>query len=134
MSTRVLAHVDEAGRLVLQHPERAKRYVGRDLWISLHDQPGIGLRSNPANAYLWGVVYAEISRETGNDPDSIHYGMKREALRVGILEPTYILLGDKLIEDDPTTRTDADTFSRYVEWVKHEALHSMGIPIPEAES
>jgi hypothetical protein len=134
MSTRFLCRVSEEGHLVPLHSERLMRWRGKDRWVSIHEQPGLGLRSNPANAYLWGVVYAEISRATGGDPDSIHYGMKREALRLGILEPQYILLGDKLFEDDPTTRTDVETFSRYVEWVKHVALHDLGgIVIPDAE-
>ena len=134
MSTRLLAHVDDEGRLVLQHPERTRRYVGRAVWISLHDEPAVGLRSEKANKYLWGVVYRTICEETGNDPESIHYGLKREAIRQGILEPEYILLGDHLIEADPTTRTDPDTFSRYVTWVKHIAVHELGIVVPESEA
>jgi len=119
--SRFLAHYDEQGRIVPVHPERFVRRAGREVWVETHNAPTIGLRSDPSNNYLWGVVYKAIMLETGNDPDSIHYGLKREALRVGILEPQYILLGDKLVEDDPTTRTDQDTFNLYVNWIREGA-------------
>jgi hypothetical protein len=138
-SPRIQARVDDCGRIVPAHPERTLRRAGLEVWVSIHEKPlgAIGLRSDRANAYLWAGVYGEISRRTGNDPDSIHYGLKRKALEVGILEPQYIALGDKLIEDEPTTRTDSDTFTRYVEWIRHEAEHgdltgiAFHIPTPE---
>jgi hypothetical protein len=123
MATRFPVRVDDEGRLVPLHPERTRRLRGRDRWVSLHEDPKPAIRSDAANAYLWGVVYAAISEATGNDPDSIHYGLKREAVRVGILEPEYIALGDYLLEADPTTRTDPDTFQRYTTWIRHEAEH-----------
>jgi len=136
-ASRFPVHVDEDGRIVPLHPERTRRFRGKDAWASLHLHPGVVERSQPANAYLWGVVYAEIARQTGNDPDSIHYGLKREALRRGILEPTFILLGSRLIEDEPTTRTDSETFSRYVDWIRHEAEHGSltgtAFHIPESQ-
>ncbi len=135
MPARFLCHVDEEGRLVpINAPDRLLRLRGKERWVGLYERPALGLRSNAANAYLWSVIYAEIARSTGSDPDSIHYGLKREALRVGVLEPQYVLLGEKLLEDDPTTRTDAETFSKYVDWVKHFAFHDLGITVPEPES
>ena len=129
--TRFLARVNEEGWLVPHEPERLVRRAGKDVWISVHDQPTMGIRSDQSNRYLWGVCYATIAAETGNDPESIHYGLKREALRLGVLEPQYVLLGDKLIEDEPTTRTDPDTFARYVTWLRHFAEHDLGVHIPE---
>lgn len=131
MDPRIPARVDDQGRLVPLHPERTLRLRGRDVWITVHRKAAPMLRSDQANKYLWGVCYATLASETGNDPESIHYGCKREAVRVGVLEPQYILLGDKLIEDDPTTRTDADTFARYVDWLRQWAEHDLGIHIPE---
>lgn len=135
MSARFPAHVAADGSLVPLHPERTLRRVGREVWVSIHDKPTVVRRSPLANAYLWGVVYAAIAAETGNDPESIHYGLKREAVRVGILPPEYIALGDKLVEAEPTTVTDSDTFSAYVNWIRHEAEHGRltGAPlhIPE---
>jgi hypothetical protein len=129
MTARTPCRVSDEGHLIPLHPERFRRLRGKEMWVSLHQQPALGLRSNPANARLWAVLYAAIARETGNDPDSIHEGLKREAVRVGVLEPQYIVIGDRLLEDDPTTRTDPDTFSRFMDWVEHFAVHDLGIPI-----
>jgi hypothetical protein len=120
---RFPARVDDQGRIVPVHAQRTLRRAGREVWVSIHDKPTIGTRSSAANSYLWAGVYGKIAEETGNDPDSIHYGLKREALKRGILDPQFIALGDRLIEDDPTTVTDPDTFSRYVDWIRHEAEH-----------
>jgi len=117
---------------VPSHPERVMRWRGKDVFVSIHEKPSIGLRSDQQNKYLWSVCYGTIAAETGNDPSSIHYGLKREAVRQGVLEPEFVLLGDKLIEADPTTRTDTETFSRYVDWLRHYALHDLNILIPEA--
>lgn len=117
-------------------PERFKRKAGREVWVSLHNQPAPFIRSDQQNKYLWGVVYAYISAETGNDPETIHYALKREAVRTGILDPEYVLLWDRLVEAEPTTKVDSEQFSRYVTWVRHEAEHGnlTGQPlhIPEA--
>jgi hypothetical protein len=128
---RFLAHVSEDGVITPQVRERVTRWRGRNVWVSVHEQPTIGIRSDPSNRRLWGVVYRAISEATGNDPESIHYGMKRLAVAQGVLDPQFILLGDKLVEDEPTTRTDPDTFQRYMGWCEHYALHDLGIHIPE---
>lgn len=120
---RFLVRVASDGSLVPAHPERTRRYAGKDRWVSLHEAPALIKRSDSANGYLWGVVYKRISEETGNDPDSIHYGLKRLAVERGILEPEYILLGDRLVDGEPTTVTDNDTFWAYVGWIRHEAEH-----------
>lgn len=133
MTTRFLCRVGEDGTLVALHPERLARWRGKEVWISVHEQPTIGLRSDSGNRYLWGVVYRAISEETGNDPETIHLALKREAVRVGVLDPQYVVLGDKLIEDEPTTRTDADTFQRYIHWIKDWALTELRLVIPEGE-
>ena len=129
---RFLAHVTPDGTIRPVDPERVHRYVGRDVWFSIHEQPTIGLRSSDSNRYLWGVVYRAICEETGNDPESVHYGLKREALRVGVLDPEYIAVGDQLIEGEPTTVVDSDTFSRYVAWVVDWARTKLGVHVEEA--
>jgi hypothetical protein len=130
---RFLARVDEYKRIIPHEPNAVLRYVGKEVWVEIHTQPTIGLRSDGANRYLWGVVYRTICDETGNDPETVHLSLKREAVKQGILDPQYVLIGDQLIEADPTTRTDFDQFSRYVTWVKGWALDHLGIVIPEGE-
>jgi hypothetical protein len=128
---RIPAHVDESGRVIPNDARAVLRYVGRNVWVSIHTAAAPGLRSGQANRFLW-AIYAEICRETGNDPESVHWGLKREAVRLGILDPEYITVGDQLLEVDPTTRTDPDTFSRYVDWVRSWALDNLKLVIPEA--
>jgi hypothetical protein len=78
------------------------------------------------------VAYRAICDATGNDPESVHWGLKREAVRVGILPPEYITIGDQLIEAEPTTVTDSETFSRYVAWVVDWARTKLGVHVEES--
>lgn len=129
---RVLASIDAEGRIIPRNRERFLRRAGKDVWIEVHERPGVGLRSADSNRYLWGVVYRAICEETGNDPESVHWGLKREAVRVGVLTPEYITLGDQLVEAEPTTVTDSETFSRYVSWVIDFARTKLGVHVEEA--
>jgi hypothetical protein len=117
------------------HPERTRRYRGRDVWVSLHEHAAPHIRGGGANRYLWGVVYAELAAATGNDPMTIHYGLKRRAVKEGILDPQYILMGSTLLESEPTTVVEDETFWRYTNWVRELAEHGQltGTPlhIPE---
>lgn len=131
---RFLAHVDEQGRICPAFPERMRRYVGKDVWITAHDNPSPGMRSSDQNRFYWGAVVAAICQETGNDPESVHFGLKREAVRLGVLDPEYITIGDQLIEAEPTTRTDSETFSRYVQWVLDWARTKLDLHIEESVS
>jgi len=121
-SPRFPATVDREGKLTPVHAERTKRYAGRQVWLSLHEKPAFQ-RGSGANRYLWGVVYATLAQETGNDPETIHMGLKREAVRVGVLEPQYVLMGSTLLEGEPTTVTEDETFWRYTNWVRGLAEH-----------
>lgn len=129
---RYLAHVTLDGTLRPVEPERLKRLAGHDVWFSIHQQPTVGIRSQDANRYYWGVVLRAICEETGNDPESCHYGLKREAVRVGVLEPEYLTIGDQLIEAEPTTVTDSETFSRYVAWVVDWARTKLNVHVEES--
>lgn len=129
--SRFLAHVLPDGTIRPVDRERLHRYVGRDVWVEVHKEPTPGIRSNDQNRYYWGVVLRAICEETGNDPESCHYGLKREAVRVGVLEPEYLSIGDQLVEAEPTTVTDSETFSRYVAWVVDWARTKLDIHIEE---
>ena len=127
MATRFLATVDQDGRIVPYSPERTLRYRGKEVYCSLHAEPAESLRSVESNKYLWGHLYRAICDETGNDPETVHLALKREAVRVGVLEPEFVILGDQTLEATPTTKTDQATFDRYTRWVEDYALHSLGI-------
>lgn len=120
---RFPAVVDREGRIVPLHTERTMRHREREVWVSIHERPAGETRSNGANRYLWGVVYAELAAATGNDPETIHMGLKREAVRVGVLDPQYILMGSTLFEGEPTTVTEDETFWKYTNWVRGLAEH-----------
>ena len=132
---RFLAHVLQDGTIRPVDRERLRQYVGRDIWFSIHKNPTPGLRSDSARGYQWGVVYRTIAEETGNDPDSLHYGLKREAVRVGILPPEYILAGGTLLEAEPTTKQEDEIFWNYIGWIREGAetgsLFGMKFHIPE---
>lgn len=117
--------------------ERLARWRGKECWAEVHRDPAPQVRSSQANRYLWGVVYALIANETGNDPETIHQALKREAVRVGVLEPNYVLMGDKLFEDEPTTKADQEQFSAYVRWIKEGcatgSLLGFVLVIPESD-
>jgi hypothetical protein len=115
-SPRFPASVDSEGRLVPTHPERTLRYRGKQVWISLHEKAAFQ-RSGQSNRLLW-AIYNEISEETGNDPQTVHEALKREAVRVGILEPHYVLMGNQLFEGEPTTVVDQEQHSKYISWIK----------------
>lgn len=135
MTPRFPCRVSEDGSLVPTHSERTQRFRGREVWVSLHERPAFQ-RGSGANRYLWGVVYAMLAAETGNDPETIHWGLKREAVRKGILEPQYILMGLTLLEGEPTTVVEDELFWKYTNWVRELAEHGhltgrpMHIPEP----
>jgi hypothetical protein len=117
MSTpRFPARVTEDGALVPVHPERTRRYAGREVWVSIHEKPAFQ-RSGQSNRLLW-AIYNEIAEETGNDPQTVHEALKREAVRVGILEAHYVLMGNQLFEGEPTTVVDQEQHSKYISWIK----------------
>ena len=122
------------GKLVLcpLNDERLLRASGKEVWAEMHQHPSPGLRSQDSNRFLWGVVYKAICEETGNDPETVHWGLKREAVRVGVLEPEYITIGDQLIEAEPTTVTDSETFSRYVAWVVDWARTKLDVHVEDS--
>ena len=135
-TTRFPAVVDKDGRIVPLHPERTLRWREREVWVSLHKDAAPSIRNNGANRLLW-LIYGEIAAATGNDPDTIHQALKREAVRVGILEPQYVLMGSQLLEGEPTTVVDQEQFSKYLDWIKAGCLHGdlvgMRIQLPEME-
>ena len=129
--SRFLAHVLPDGTIRPVDRERTHRWVGRDIWVEVHRDPSPHVRSADSNRYLWGVVYRAICEETGNDPESVHWGLKREAVRVGVLAPEYITIGDQLVEAEPTTVTDSETFSRYVAWVVDFARTKLNVHVED---
>jgi len=133
---RFPCNVTSEGILVPEDRQRTGAFRGKRVFVSLHNKP-LFMRGPKANSYLWAVLYRAIADATGNDPDTVHQACKREAVRVGVLEPQYILSGSKLLEVEPTTVTDQEAHSNYCSWLKagciHGDLFGMQIEIPETE-
>jgi hypothetical protein len=137
-SCRVLKAGDiRADKLVLCPLDDARllRASGKEVWAEMHQHPSVGMRSDSARNYQWGVVYAEIAAQTGNDPDSLHYGLKREAVRVGVLPAEYIVAGSTLLDAEPTTKQESEVFWNYIGWIREGAetgsLFGVQFHIPE---
>lgn len=128
-----MAHVTLDGTIRPVEPQVVKRHMGRDCWVELHKDPTPNTRSTESNRYYWGVVVRAICEETGSDPESCHYGLKREAVRLGVLDPQYILLGGEMLETEPTTVTDSEAFSRYVAWVVDWARTKLDVHIEDGQ-
>ena len=119
---RFPCHVNEDGTLVPRFPERTLRWRGRDVFVSVHERQ-TSVRGSGANRYLWGVVYATLAEETGNDPETIHWALKTEAARIGVLDKCYMVMGSTLFEAEPTTVVEDEAFWKYVNWIRHLAEH-----------
>jgi len=113
--------------------ERLIRVSGKEVWTSIHQQPAPSTRSTDANRFYWGCCVRAICEATGSDPESAHYGLKREAVRLGVLDPCYIMLGDEFLETEPTTVTDPESFSRYVAWVVDWARTKLDVHIEDQQ-
>jgi len=136
--SRFLCRVTEDLHLIpVYGADRLKRWRGKECWVEAHQDPYPHTRSNQANRYLW-LIYGAIASETGNDPETIHQALKREAVRVGVLDPQYVLMGSQLLEGEPTTAVEQEQFSRYLDWIKEGcatgSLLGMVIMLPEPRS
>lgn len=129
---RFLARVDQYKQIIPAEPNRVLRYVGKDVWVSIHEQPTVGLRSLDSNRYYWKACVQRICEETGNDPETVHLALKAEALRVGVLPVEYVCIGDQLLPAEPTTVQDSETFSKYVQWVIDWARTKLDVHIEES--
>lgn len=132
LAARHAGRVSEDGSLLLRDRPAWLRAItrqkGREVWLEIHRQSDA--RSLDSNAYLWGVIYDTIAEETGNEPAAVHYALKREAVRLGVLAPHYINLGDRRVETEPTTCVDQEAFNRYLQWVKVYAATELRIVLP----
>lgn len=125
---RIPARIDDDGRAIPKSRygfDEALKLRGKDVWIT---DRSYAMRTQSQNRYLWWL-YEQIHQETGGDRASIHDGLKREALRQFILKPEEA----SIVDGEPTTRTDAETFEKYIEFVKDVAVHQLGVPLEDGE-
>lgn len=130
--------VTDDGKLVYDDPKR-ERHVRMGLRGKRFTQT-LGrerkTRSLSANNYLWGVCYARIAEETGNDPADVHLGMKELALRAGVWPGQTLVdkrTGECLLNRDvPASSADSDSklFAGYIDFVRRTAAE-WGIYVPD---
>ena len=83
-------------------------------------------RSNPQNAYLWGVVYELISAYTGYTPSEVH-----EYCKLEFNSKTVHIGKDEVKIGLSTASLNTVEFSQYVERVRQFGAEQ-GIHIPDA--
>ena len=84
-------------------------------------------RSNPANAYHWGVIVKVICDETGNESNDIHEYLLGE--HVGWVE--YEVLGT--VKKRPSRRShdmNVEDFEKFNEYCRSFAASNLGLVIP----
>ena len=81
-------------------------------------------RSQEQNRLLW-AIYAEIAKETGNDPEMIH-----EAMKARFLPPVMVKIGeDEIPVNGSSAKLDTMAFSQFVEQVQSFASSELGIQV-----
>lgn len=115
----------ENGKFILNNREGFDRYLltlngevelklGRDL----------GMRTDPQNKYLWGVVYRLIAQHTGHTDDEIH-GLMGVKFRKKQLDIGWTIIS--------TTKLNKQEFSEYIENIKQWAAEELGLYIPDSD-
>jgi len=84
-------------------------------------------RSKEQNAYLWGVVYREISKHTGHTPSELHGIFKAKFLRSKM-----IWRGAEVITLKSSTELSVGEMQEFLMEVIREA-NELGIVIPEPD-
>jgi hypothetical protein len=80
-------------------------------------------RTPNQNAWYWGVVLKEISKETGDDPDSLHIAFKMKF-------SSHRTLHDLVVPESTKTK-DTIEFSEYCERVRQWANEYLHLNIPD---
>ena len=86
-------------------------------------------RSNQQNRYLWGVVYATIAGELGEDTQTVHQICAQRFL-YEIIE----VAGEEYRITRSTAKLSVTEFNAYVESIRQWAYHEMNITIPDPAS
>ena len=84
-------------------------------------------RSKNQNAYMWGVVYPEISKHTGHTPNELHEIFKSKFLRSKM-----VWRGADITTLKSSTELSVGEMQEFLMEVIREA-NELGIVIPEAD-
>lgn len=130
----LIGRIDDAGKLTVFHRDALNRWVRthRDSQVVLSISTKVKRRSNPQNAYYWGVIIPmvqEAMNSFGNDFDAeeVHEFLKKEFN----WEEKNVGEGYFIKVPRSTTRLTTVEFSIYKERIQEFASSVLGIYIPD---
>ena len=116
----------ERGKLVLDYPEqlviRMASLEGKRVEVIVRKETTT--RTNQQNRYLWGIVYAIISDNTGYDPEQVH-----DAMKVKFASQH---LDNGLVITERTSKMTTERMTQYIDDIKRWAAEFLGCYIPDA--
>ena len=116
----------EKGKLILDYPEkfivRLASLEGKRVEVVVRKETNT--RTSQSNRYLFGVVYAVISENTGYDPEQVH-----DAMKVMFASQH---LENGLVITEHTSKMDTVRFSKYVDDIKRWAAEFLHCYVPDA--
>lgn len=117
------------GKLFLDKADRFKEYLHtfpNEKRVEVTVDRLKHTRTSSQNRYYWGVVVAEIAKETGHDPEQVHELLKK------MFSPKWRFSFDTVTSDIPTSTTRLDTiaFVEYTEKCRLWANEFLGLQIP----
>ncbi len=116
----------EKGKFLPNYPDKLKVVLasleGEQIEVVIRKETHT--RTNQQNKYMWGVVYAIISDNTGYDPEQVHDAMK-------------IKFASKHLENDltiteRTSKMDTVRMTQYIDDIKRWAAEFINCYIPDA--
>lgn len=87
-------------------------------------------RSNDQNAYLWGVCYDTLRRETGNEPEHLHEYFLGEFFGWETIE---VMGQAKRAPIRRSSKLSTTEFAEFVAFIQQRAAEAVGVYIPDPE-
>lgn len=85
------------------------------------------IRTNPQNAYYWGIVLKLISEFNGDTEDDLHNYFKS----VYAPKKTVKVMGQEIVEPMSTTEMTTAQFGEYIERIRAFASAELQVVIPD---
>lgn len=133
-------HVDEQGRLKIDRhlfASAVKQFAGKEITLTIEKRSK--RRSNPQNAYLFGVVYPCVLKGligvgydlSETDTDEVHAWCKKEFLQNRKIEKKDTP-GEFITIPASTAGLNTEEFSKYIERISQFAAEYLSVVIPSA--
>jgi hypothetical protein len=131
----IQAHIDGSGRISMETARdeiRDRLYELRGQHVGIRIEPYKNIRSQEANAYLWGHVYAEMAKHSGHSAEELHDLMCAKFLPNEKTRAEFYsrLTGEVLeLEADGrrSSKLSGNAFYDFVEAVRQFAVEFLGV-------